>query len=600
MISFLVVGEADMINSIEINKIKCIDYLKLQLNLIPNKPSIFVAPNGFGKSSITAAFDSISSNKLIITRDNLHNSKENSDSYIKICDVREKNENELIADLKTNSISSKYKVKVINNKVTSDAKMLNINGFNIPKSDLIVKDITLTNFIPEKKYFNYFVTKYRSEYKINKYIFSNLDELFNSQNFIIRLGNVKKNLDNILKKKRINETISELEAQFQTKTIKQTDFFNAFDKNELIDKILDDSDVRVICDDLDKILNIKNKVKKTIFVIQLIKVYNDNKTEFVKIYKRAVYEKRKKSLEDLIKAIDKKKRIVTISEQKGKLIVKFIRANMISNGETDLLCFLVMLEKIKYEEINKDLILVIDEVFDYLDDANIIVVQKYISSFIKSFTESDKNIFPIIMTHLDPNVFKNYYFSKMKVYYLNDINLTIDDEVRKIITDRKNITDSSNFDYIGKYYLHYNNETRDLSTIFSDKGLSNKYDSSEKFYRLSNDEMKKYIDNLPCDYLLVLCALRINIEKYIYECIDDGYKASFIEEKMTVNKIAFAEQIGIRIPENFQLLSVLYNDFMHLDKSADPQNKKVLFLASKLDNIFIKSIIRSTMKEIGF
>lgn len=590
----------DMINSIEINKIKGIDYLKLQLNLIPNKPSIFVAPNGFGKSSITAAFDNISSNKLIITRDNLHNSKENSDSYIKICDVREKNENELIADLKTNSISSKYKVKVINNKVTSDAKMLNINGFNIPKSDLIVKDITLTNFIPEKKYFNYFVTKYRSEYKINKYIFSNLDELFNSQNFIIRLGNVKKNLDNILKKKRINETISELEAQFQTKTIKQTDFFNAFDKNELIDKILDDSDVRVICDDLDKILNIKNKVEKTIFVIQLIKVYNDNKTEFVKIYKRAVYEKRKKSLEDLIKAIDKKKRIVTISEQKGKLIVKFIRANMISNGETDLLCFLVMLEKIKYEEINKDLILVIDEVFDYLDDANIIVVQKYISSFIKSFTESDKNIFPIIMTHLDPNVFKNYYFSKMKVYYLNDINLTIDDEVRKIITDRKNITDSSNFDYIGKYYLHYNNETRDLSTIFSDKGLSNKYDSSEKFYRLSNDEMKKYIDNLPCDYLLVLCALRINIEKYIYECIDDGYKASFIEEKMTVNKIAFAEQIGIRIPENFQLLSVLYNDFMHLDKSADPQNKKVLFLASKLDNIFIKSIIRSTMKEIGF
>lgn len=284
----------DMINSIEINKIKGIDYLKLQLNLIPNKPSIFVAPNGFGKSSITAAFDSISSNKLIITRDNLHNSKENSDSYIKICDVREKNENELIADLKTNSISSKYKVKVINNKVTSDAKMLNINGFNIPKSDLIVKDITLTNFIPEKKYFNYFVTKYRSEYKINKYIFSNLDELFNSQNFIIRLGNVKKNLDNILKKKRINETISELEAQFQTKTIKQTDFFNAFDKNELIDKILDDSDVRVICDDLDKILNIKNKVEKIIFVIQLIKVYNDNKTEFVKIYKRAVYEKRKK------------------------------------------------------------------------------------------------------------------------------------------------------------------------------------------------------------------------------------------------------------------------------------------------------------------
>ena len=50
----------DMIKSIEINKVKGIDNLKLELNLIPNKPSIFVAPNGFGKSSITIAFDSIS------------------------------------------------------------------------------------------------------------------------------------------------------------------------------------------------------------------------------------------------------------------------------------------------------------------------------------------------------------------------------------------------------------------------------------------------------------------------------------------------------------------------------------------------------------
>ena len=64
---------------------------------------------------------------------------------------------------------------------------------------------------------------------------------------------------------------------------------------------------------------------------------------------------------------------------------------------------------------------------------------------------------------------------------------------------------------------------------------------------------------------------------------------------MTINKISYAENIGLDIPENFQLLSVLYNDFMHLDKSADPQNKKILFLASKLDNIFIKDMIKSTI-----
>ena len=131
----------DMIKSIEINKIKGIENIKLELNLIPNKPSIFVAPNGFGKSSITVAFDSITSNKLIITRDDLYNAKEHTDSYIKICDFRDRNDNELIADLSSNSISSKYNVQVINNKVTSEAKMLNINGFNIPKSNLIVNDL---------------------------------------------------------------------------------------------------------------------------------------------------------------------------------------------------------------------------------------------------------------------------------------------------------------------------------------------------------------------------------------------------------------------------------------------------------------------------
>lgn len=268
---------------------------------------------------------------------------------------------------------------------------------------------------------------------------------------------------------------------------------------------------------------------------------------------------------------------------------------MISNGETDLICFLIYLEKIKYSEIHKDLILIIDEVFDYLDDANIIIVQKYISSFINDFLLTERKIYPIIMTHLDPNVFKNYYFSKMKIYYLNDFNIAIDNEVKKIITDRKKLTDDEQKDYIGKYYLHFHNENVDLSEVFNKFGLSDKYNTSEKFKIRADEEMKKYINDEKCDYILVLCSLRISIEEYIYYKLENKYKSAFLEEKMTINKISYAENIGLDIPENFQLLSVLYNDFMHLDKSADPQNKKILFLASKLDNIFIKDMIKSTI-----
>ena len=38
---------------------KCFD-----LNIYPNKPNILVAPNGFGKSSLTTAFNSLNNNKI--------------------------------------------------------------------------------------------------------------------------------------------------------------------------------------------------------------------------------------------------------------------------------------------------------------------------------------------------------------------------------------------------------------------------------------------------------------------------------------------------------------------------------------------------------
>lgn len=588
----------DMIKSIEINKVKGIDNLKLELDLIPNKPSIFVAPNGFGKSSITMAFDSISATKLNISKEYWHNAKENKDCFVKIVEISDKTEIELIANTSTNTISTKFDIQVINNKVTSEAKMMNINGLNIPKANKVVKDIVLINSIPEKIYLDYSVTKFRERYKLNKYIIPNLEKLASSKNFILGLWKCKKNLDNILRKRRINEYITELEEDFQKSIIKQNDFNYKYDNFNLINKILEDCDIKPIIKIYNKLFDPLVDVNKVIYIIQIINIYKNNKEKFPKVYKRALYEKRKKSLEDLINSIDRKKRIVSITEQKGKLVVKFIKANMISNGEIDLICFLIYLEKIKYSEIHKDLILIIDEVFDYLDDANIIIVQKYISSFIKNFSLNERKIYPIIMTHLDPNVFKNYYFAKMKVYYLNDFNIKIDSEVKKIITDRKNLTDDEQIDYIGKYYLHFHNENCDLSDLFKKRGLSDKYNSSEKFKIRADEEMQKYINDEKSDYLLVLCSLRINIEEYIYYKLDDKYKLSFLEEKKTINKILYAENTGLEIPENFQLLSALYNDFLHLDKSTDPQNKKILFLASKLDNIFIKDMIKSTIISI--
>ena len=52
-----------MIKSIHIKNVKGIQDKKFELNIYPNKPSILVAPNGFGKSSFAIAFEAITKNR---------------------------------------------------------------------------------------------------------------------------------------------------------------------------------------------------------------------------------------------------------------------------------------------------------------------------------------------------------------------------------------------------------------------------------------------------------------------------------------------------------------------------------------------------------
>ena len=57
------------IKSIKIKNVKGKDKLSLLFNkLHPNMVNLLVAPNGFGKSSITIAFDSISATRLNISK----------------------------------------------------------------------------------------------------------------------------------------------------------------------------------------------------------------------------------------------------------------------------------------------------------------------------------------------------------------------------------------------------------------------------------------------------------------------------------------------------------------------------------------------------
>lgn len=66
------------INTIEITNVKGIGNHTFQLDLNPNKPSILVAPNGFGKSSFGIAFDSFRRNKIELNPKYYHQNDDNN------------------------------------------------------------------------------------------------------------------------------------------------------------------------------------------------------------------------------------------------------------------------------------------------------------------------------------------------------------------------------------------------------------------------------------------------------------------------------------------------------------------------------------------
>ncbi|CAI9429551.1 hypothetical protein MSHRCOH1_05005 [Candidatus Ornithobacterium hominis] len=134
---------------------------------------------------------------------------------------------------------------------------------------------------------------------------------------------------------------------------------------------------------------------------------------------------------------------------------------MISSGQRDIMVFIAKLIECEYQA-ERNCILVIDEFFDYLDDANVVAFQYYISTLIDSFKKSKRIIFPILLTHLDPNYLKHFCFndSRLNVVYLKQINAQVSDKMAKLVANRENILIKNILD---KHYFHFSEKKKNLS-----------------------------------------------------------------------------------------------------------------------------------------
>ena len=143
------------IKTIEITNVKGIGNKAFSLDLLPNKPNLLVAPNGFGKSSFSIGFDSLKRSKIELDTKNYHQDNDANRPLLSMVVEDATGTRTLLANDTTNTIFNEFDVFVINSQLMAKATKMNIGGNVIVKSSLEISPTILVPTIPPKVAFSY-------------------------------------------------------------------------------------------------------------------------------------------------------------------------------------------------------------------------------------------------------------------------------------------------------------------------------------------------------------------------------------------------------------------------------------------------------------
>jgi hypothetical protein len=574
-----------LITKIFIENIRGFENVELDVQLRPNCANILVAPNGFGKSSISTAFSCAQGSKLNVKETEKYNNQESAPSKLRI----KVDDEYLDATEYRNDISKRYDIHVIRSDIEPKAKLPKINGFTIAKPYMEIPDVDLGP-VSKNEILKYDLKHFKLEIGVNSKIVPNLVVTCNNNLLKSCLFNKfgefgKLNGERCLA--LLNEIIEHAKIAKGTRIVINKDIEALFrvrvDKMEFLKTILDI---------LSSFQPSRTWLERLLLIYQLSSLYAHDRGNLKKWLQFAVYTLRVQVMRDFIGDINAAWVGATIREIRGRLVIKFPDARALSNGQRDLLYFGSSLLRTREITSNKPAILCIDEIFDYLDDANILVAQYFLSRIIDYYRDGGREIYILIFTHLNPLYFKGYALKRQNTIYLGTSSQKVTDTMRKVISERDDPTWASE---ISRHFLHYNPAECDISEVFNGTfGLPKRYGKSHAFYEFLKGEWDKCAAGTGSYDPFAVCAhLRIQIERCAYERIDaEADRDTFISSTNgTANKLIFAESVGVVIPESCFLLGVIYNDALHrkggLDKSST--------IALKLRNLALQSMMKKAI-----
>ncbi len=584
------------ISKIEITNVKGISHAVFDLDLTPNKPNIMVAPNGFGKSSFTTAFESLRQSRIELDSKSYHR---NNQDHRPALTITLSNGVTLTADDNSNAISEYFDIFVINNQTEPKSIVQRFGGRTFAKTSLDILPTTLVQTIPKRVDFDYSSGNMKSTFGTNGgKILVNISSLFSCAQLFQR---IEENIDfSRFELKAFQGAMTGALATINEQSGKGKDVKTWCEENAL--------PIFQGLDELKKLANIiqsfgftETQTELDCFFAawQINEVREKMGADFRKACKHLFYLDEKEHYTETIDAFNPVKDRFDIQPrvEGNSLIINWPKAHEISNGQRDILTFIALLFRARRNFKKKDCILVIDEIFDYMDDANLISFQYYISTFIDGMKRQKRRIFPILLTHLDPLFFNHFCFNdnKINVHYLKTINIKSNRHILKIIYNRDEPSIKANVD---AYFFHFhpNIDGLDFSADFAALRLNVDWAKPQSFLKKIFREVRRYLyENDAFDPLAVCFGLRIKIEELVYSKIPDAEnKRIFIEETNgTKNKLHFAHGIGVDIPETYFLLAIIYNTSLHLSEGQDVSRP----LGLKLENGTIKKMTRNIFER---
>lgn len=577
------------------------------LDLSPNKLNYIVAPNGAGKTSFVTAFECLATGRIIVPKDLKHKKQERPASSLTI----NVDGTEWAATGRTNKITSEWNPFVINSRISSEVVAIGgERGALLNEAQTKVRRIKIIDNIPPLVHVTYDYNAIKDGFGAKKNALRDFTALFDDKDFLLGVskslpalyqfnyydkaqGRITALVDAINSKEGNAAGLRGRMTDADFKTVEQYKNYQAFKAS--FASILGAA---------------AHKLDYFLLFYQLFEVYKAHTDEIKSAATWAEYEKQKKDMEKDLACVKCPWHGATIKEENGALYIDFPLADEYSNGQRDIMTLYAQLMLFRSKlQAHKKYMLLIDEVFDYLDDANLLAAQYFVSQLLDRETAAE--VYIVLFTHLDPAYYRTYVLKQLiKVDYLVRVQAIPNTLTKRFIGYRDWLKQQGNngdaaklqlYHDLSNYLFHYNPVDCNYSVqIVANQhphhAAKTTWGEKSVFYSYLIEEVNKYLSGQDYDPYAVSFAIRIRIEKTAYDSIAvPAVRTDFLAANDSFAKIKVCTDNNIKVPTFYMMVLAIGNESAHLKMiNGSYEEKEMVF---KLRNLSVKRIVEQVFDK---